>query len=205
MCGRFCLYSEPTEIFAHFSVTQNAVLTPRYNIAPTQVIPVVRSIGTLDFLTWGLRPVWLKEGQNAFINARLETLNEKPAFKHAFKTKRCLIPANGYYEWKQVGTVKQPYLFSLPQNKIFAFAGLWDGDTCALITTTAQPDLAVIHHRMPLIIDPQFYALWLDPKTSVANLQATIQQKPYHFTASPVSTKVNNPRHDFLECTKALQ
>lgn len=204
MCGRFCLYSDPLSIREHFVLQNSMVLTPRYNIAPTQVIPVIRTPGQLDFITWGLRPKWLKAEQNGFINARMETLQEKPAFKQAFKLRRCLIVANGYYEWKQLANVKQPYLISKPRHELFAMAGIWEADTCAIITSSAQSVLSSIHERMPLIIEPKHYALWLNANSSVADLQQCLHVCDQPLIAQPVSTKVNNPKHDFAECTQAL-
>lgn len=204
MCGRFCLTADLDEINAIFHLKHSVVLKPRYNIAPNQVIPVIRRPGELEFLTWGLRPSWLKEGQNSFINARLETLEERPAFKQAIKLRRCLILANGYYEWKQIGTRKQPYHFFLPDNKIFAFAGIYDGDTCAIITSPAmQEDLIQIHQRMPLVLPQKYYATWLDAKVKNVNLHEYLQND-ITFNVAAVSTKVNNPTNDFVECIKAL-
>lgn len=206
MCGRFCLLADVATVTEHFALTQNVVLKPRYNIAPNQLVPVIRIPGTLEFLTWGFKPQWLKADQNPFINARLETIHEKPAFRQAFNHQRCLIIANGYYEWKQVGKYKQPYYITLPQQKLFAFAGVWVDDTCAIITkATQQQEILSIHQRAPAILDPKNYALWLDPKTDAAILQQTLHFADHILTASPVSSKVNNPQNDFVECTKPLQ
>lgn len=206
MCGRFALISDFETIRSEFSLTQNVVLKPRYNIAPTQVMPVIRKPGQLEFLTWGLRPVWLPDDQNAFVNARMETVHEKPAFRQPFKLRRCLIITNGYYEWKQIGNLKQPYFITLPQNKLFAFAGMWEGDTCTIITKPAyQPEIIAVHARMPVIINPEDYAAWIHLKTSASDLQIIMHKKDFIFNISPVSTKVNNPKNDVLECTLALQ
>lgn len=205
MCGRFCLDSDAAQIISTFNLHQNIVLTPRYNIAPLQLIPVIRTSGILEFITWGFRPDWLKPEQNSFINARIETLSERPAFKHAFRKQRCLIIATGFYEWKQIGTIKQPYFFSLPENKLFAFGGIYTGDTCAIITTQAsQKEMVAIHQRMPLIITSDNYSAWLDPKTNIDKLQQQIQVTRSIFNVFAVSTKVNNPQNDFKECIKAL-
>ncbi len=205
MCGRFCLTASAQEISATFSLKHAVVLTPRYNIAPGNVIPVIRHFGTLDFINWGLRPSWLKEGQNPFINARMETLQERPAFRQAFKTRRCLILANGYYEWKKLGTVKQPYYFSLPEAKLFAIAGIYDGDSCALITTNAQQqDMRAIHERMPLVIPPNLYNVWLDPKAPSTALDLCLHNTDLKFNLFAVTNKVNNPKNDVIECIKPL-
>lgn len=206
MCGRFSFTADIEEVNQHFCLSQNVVLKPRYNIAPSQLIPLIRTQGKIEFLTWGLRPNWLPETQNAFTNARMETIHEKPAFRQAFKQRRCLVLTNGYYEWKQIGATKQPYFFSLPQKKIFAFAGIWEADTCAIITKSAyQAEVLNIHARMPVIINPEFYAAWFDLKTSLEDLQFHMQLQNIRLNVFPVSTKVNNPKNDILECTLALQ
>ncbi len=205
MCGRFCLSTNTLQITAHFSLQNSAVLKPRYNIAPGQIIPVIRTAKQLDFLTWGLRPSWLKPEQNPFINARLETIAEKPAFKQAFKARRCLVIANGYYEWKLIGKHKQAYFISLPQQEVFAFAAIWEQDTCAIITTNAPTNLAAVHARMPLVIPATYYDSWLNHKKPIDDLDLYSQANKLIFSASPVSTKVNNPLNDYIECTKALQ
>lgn len=206
MCGRFAFVSDVAEVTAQFALKQNVVLKPRYNIAPTQLIPAIRTLGKLEFLTWGLRPSWLPETQNAFINARMETIHEKPAFRQAFKQRRCLILTNGYYEWKQIGSSKQPYFITLPQQKLFAFAGLWENDTATIITKPAyQPEVLMVHERMPVIIHPDHYAAWFDVKTVQENLLNYMQAQNIILNVFPVSTKVNNPKNDILECTLALQ
>ncbi len=206
MCGRHALFCSLEEAQAEFSIQNTIVLTPRYNIAPATPMPIIRTAGQLEFLTWGFRPVWLKAEQNSFINARMETIQEKPSFRHAFKNRRCLILTNGYYEWKQIGNIKQPFFISLAGAKLFAFAGVWEQDTCAIITQPAQQaELLAVHARKPVVIEPQSYAAWLNPKTSLAALYTCTLPQAYHFIIAPVSTKVNNPRNDFIECTKALQ
>lgn len=206
MCGRFAFVADVAEVNEQFSLNQNVVLKPRYNIAPSQLIPVIRSPGKLEFLTWGLRPSWLPEGQNAFTNARMETIHEKPAFRHAFKQRRCLILTNGYYEWKQIGSSKQPYFITLPQQKLFAFGGLWENDTATIITKPAyQTEVLNVHQRMPVIIRPEHYAAWFDTKASKENVQLLMQTQTTVLNVFPVSTKVNNPKNDILECTLALQ
>lgn len=206
MCGRFALSAEPGAIIAHFNLRNAVVLKPRFNIAPSQVIPIIRIPGQIEFLVWGLKPKWLKEGQLPFVNARMETVTEKPAFKFAFKQQRCLVIANGYYEWKQIGNIKQPYFICLPEKELFAFAALWDGDTCALLTKTAeQQSIAKIHDRMPVILDPDQYSLWLDPKAAPEILQAAmLQNNLSSLQIFPVTTKVNNPKHDVAECVMPL-
>ncbi len=207
MCGRFALNASAAKVIEHFSLTRNIVLTPRYNIAPNQVVPVIRIAGQLEFLTWGLKPSWLKAEQTGFINARMETLTEKPAFRQAFKKQRCLVVADGYYEWKQIGKIKQPYFICLPQRELFAFAGLWDQDTCAIITKpSVQTALNTVHERMPIILAKDSYAAWLEPKTAVQELQACMQHSALTtLQLFPVTTKMNNPKFDFVECIQPLQ
>jgi putative SOS response-associated peptidase YedK len=207
MCGRFALNADAATVIQNFSLTRNIVLKPRYNIAPSQVIPVIRKVGELEFLTWGLKPKWLKADQSGFINARMETLHEKPAFRQAFKQQRCLIVADGYYEWKQIGKIKQPYFICMPHKQLFAFAGLWDADSCAIITKPAdQPALINVHDRMPVMIAADKFYAWLDPKTEPNMLQACMLQScATSLQIFPVSTKVNNPRNDFVECIQPLQ
>lgn len=206
MCGRFSLSANADSIINHFSLTNNTILKPRYNIAPTQVVPIIRTPGILEFSTWGLKPIWLKEGQASFINARMETLSEKPAFKRAIKLQRCLVIADGYFEWKQIGNIKQPFYISLPQHELFAFAAVWDGDTCAVITKKAdQSLLAKVHDRMPVIIAPDQYAVWLNIKTPADIVTNAMSQNNLPaLKIYPVTTKVNIPKNDFSECIAPL-
>lgn len=196
MCGRFTLTADSSAIIANFKLTNHAVLKPRYNIAPYQVIPVIRAIGKLDFLTWGFRPAWLPGDQQGFINARADTIANKPAFKDAFKKRRCLVIADGFYEWRIVGQRKQPYYVSLSKHELFAFAGIWESDTCAIIT----------RDHKPLILAAQDYTQWLTQNTSIANIERIITQNlNLNFTTHPVSTIVNNAQHDVVACIQSLQ
>lgn len=205
MCGRFCLDVDPGIIAQQFALSHTPLLTPRYNIAPAQPVPVIREPGKLDFLTWGLRPVWIKQDQQSFINARIETIHEKPAFRNAFKKRRCLVLANGYYEWKQIGKLKQPFYITLPGGELFAFAAVWENDTCAILTKPADIGLHTIHARMPVILTPQNAAAWLNLKSSELDINNLLVNSISAVKFYPVSTKVNNPQHDFIECISALQ
>lgn len=207
MCGRFCLDADLDTVIKHFGLKQNVVLTPRYNIAPHQVVPVIRKPGQLEFLSWGLRPAWLSPEHSAFINARLETLTEKPAFKQAFQRRRCLIVANGYYEWRQIGNTKQPYFIRLSQRELFAFAGMWDGDSCTIITMPSQQaEIKAVHERMPLVLDPQTYEQWLNPTVNIEIIKNLIHNNiTQQFLVSPVSTQVNSPKYDSATCIQPLQ
>ncbi|MCS7040325.1 MAG: SOS response-associated peptidase, partial [Anaerolineae bacterium] len=183
MCGRFTLTASGDELASLFDLEQAPNLEPRYNIAPTQPVAVVRldregRRREFTLMRWGLIPSWAKDIHigNRLINARAETLTEKPAFRTAFRRRRCLIPANGFYEWqKPTAGRKQPYFIGLPDRRPFAFAGLWehwegaDGsvlDSCAIITTAANERVRVLHDRMPVILERTDFGDWLDPTTT---------------------------------------
>ncbi|PSB54255.1 hypothetical protein C7B61_22460, partial [filamentous cyanobacterium CCP1] len=182
MCGRFTLSQSAEALAIAFDLEEVPPVPPRYNIAPTQPIAVVRSLThssttserELTYLSWGLVPSWAKDPKigTKLINARAETLAEKPSFRAAFKRRRCLIVADGFYEWHRTPEGKQPYYFHLQDHQPFAFGGLWEhwengnGDvieSCAIITTAANEVLSPIHDRMPVILEPKGYDLWLDP------------------------------------------
>jgi putative SOS response-associated peptidase YedK len=182
-------------------------LVPRYNIAPTQdVLTVVpRDAGReARFLQWGLIPFWSAEPKG-IINARLETIDEKPSFKESFERRRCLILADGFYEWERNGKISQPYYFQLRQTEPFAFAGIWDRwqwedrsiTSCAIITTTANELLAKIHHRMPVILPPESYDLWLSDDARAADLKPLLLPFPAdEMTSHAVSYEVNDAKVD---------
>ena len=205
MCGRFTLTAPSERVISHFKLTNNVVLKPRYNIAPSQPIPVIRTVGVVDFLAWGFRPSWLAEDKPGFINARSETLSEKPAFKKAFRKQRCLIIADGYFEWKAVGKKKQPFYITLQDKSLLALAGIWDGDTCGIITMEAKAELASIHQRMPVIIAEKYYEDWLSPQVKASQIEAMMKTTTlFNFEYYSVSTVVNNPKIDGKECIAAL-
>ncbi|OGO40266.1 MAG: hypothetical protein A2Z04_09340 [Chloroflexi bacterium RBG_16_57_9] len=218
MCGRFTLTVDTTELGETFTqLNLPADLTPRYNIAPSQAIAVVTNSGQnrVEFFRWGLIPSWAKDPSigNRMINARAESLSEKPAFRAAYKRRRCLILADGFYEWrKEPGRkTKTPMYVRLSSGKPFAFAGLWEAWrtpdestllSCTIITTTPNSLVEQIHNRMPVILDPQAYDLWLDPADQDPKVLAE-WLKPYpagQMTAYAVSTVVNNPAIDVPEC-----
>jgi putative SOS response-associated peptidase YedK len=196
---------------------------PRYNIAPTQPVPVIRQnpkepIRELSLMRWGLIPSWAKDPSVAaqMINARSETAGTKPAFRDALKSRRCLIPADGFYEWKRDGRIKQPYCFELNEGELFAFAGLWDRwrdasgkavETCSILTTTPNAVTSAVHDRMPVILDPDTYDLWLDPgMRDVA--AASDLLKPCDarlMRCYPVSTRVNSTANDDEECSAPVE
>jgi putative SOS response-associated peptidase YedK len=214
MCGRFTLTVDPAdlqEVFGEYTFPER--FEPRFNIAPSQPVLAIPNTGrnTADFFRWGLIPSWAKDPAiaNKLINARGETLGEKPSFRGGFKYKRCLIPADGFYEWKaQPGTkVKTPYFIHMKDRKPFAFAGLWDEwqspdggalRTCTIVTTSPNELMQGLHNRMPVILDPKDYAEWLDPAPRSAESLAHLV-KPFPagpMAAYPVSTLVNSPAND---------
>ena len=210
MCGRYELHTHPAALALAFGLTLPPPLKARYNIAPMQDVPVIRRAQSgereLAFVRWGLVPRWAKDPSigSKMINARSETAAEKPSFRTAFRKHRILLPADGFYEWKQTATGKQPIHIGMHDGALFAFAGLaerWlspEGevlDTCTILTTQANAMLAPMHDRMPVIVAPAHYERWLDvAHTDVADLFA-----PYPADAMtwyPVSTRVNSVRND---------
>lgn len=213
MCGRFALDSSIEELARALEAASVAAsVKPRYNIAPTKDVVVARKgedERELRMLRWGLVPAWAKDTDIGarLINARAETVAEKPSFGEAFRRRRCLIPSTGFYEWKREGTHKQPYYFRMKDERPFAFAGLWERwegvggkgvESCTILTTTASEILAPVHERMPVILKPEDYDLWLDTKTTAAD-KLTPLLRPYsavEMTSHPVGSGVNNPRSD---------
>ncbi len=217
MCGRFSLTTDTkklAEAFAEFSPPKE--VTPRYNIAPTQPVAVVANTGQnkVDFFVWGLIPGWAKDPTigNRMINARSETLAEKPSFRAAYRRRRCLVLADGFYEWrKNSDKSKTPMYIQLESREPFAFAGLWeqwfspDGGevlSCTIITTEPNALMRSIHNRMPVILPRSAYGQWLDPaEQAPQRLQPLLVPFPAEeMTAYPVSTFVNNPRNEAPQC-----
>ena len=224
MCGRFTLATSLTTVAQRFAVrmptAESAVWTPRYNIALTQTVIVVSDDGTrhLTQMQWGLIPSWAKDPAigNRMINARAETVATKPAFRVALRKRRCLIPADGFYEWQPVWRRKQPVYITLKTREPFSFAGLWetwsspDGQeikTCTIITTEANGLLRPIHDRMPVILTQEAEAVWLDPTIQEpARLLPLLMPYPAdEMEWYPVSTRVNNPAHDKPECPHPVE
>ena len=209
MCGRFAFYSPSEATAALFGVESSVAVVPRYNIAPTQFIAGIRrgedQQSELVMLRWGLIPFWAKDPSigNRMINARAETVAEKPSFRNAYKKRRCLILADGFYEWCKEGEQKTPYLVSLADASPFAFAGLWEQWTSkesdesiqstAIITTEANDFMAKIHHRMPVVLQPGNAGRWLDGDMDL--LREVTDASPA-FRAWPVSRNVNNARNE---------
>jgi len=223
MCGRFSQTATPEIIAEQFEVKEPLPLfQPRYNIAPSQPVLAIRidldtTSRRLVQLRWGLIPSWAKDPKigNQCINAKAETVAEKPSFRSAFKKQRCLVLATGFYEWQRQGAYKQPMWIGLRSKRPFAFAGLWehwapaDGEpveTCTIITTEPNDLMTPIHNRMPVILAPTSYDQWLDPTLqNIETLNRLLRPYPSEeLTAFPVSTLVNNPRHDAPQCLEPV-
>jgi putative SOS response-associated peptidase YedK len=211
MCGRYTLLSDIKKIAESFGVEPTLNTAPRYNIAPTQDIVAIVKNGQahLTTLRWGLIPSWAKDESigSRMINARAETLTEKPSFKNLLRRRRCLIVADGFYEWKTEGAGKTPMYITLADEQPFAFAGLWDLwkspegaeiQSCTIITTEPNELMAAIHNRMPAILRPGAYEDWLNPHLRDEQV-LTHWLSPYPaelMKARPVSKLVNNPKND---------
>ena len=217
MCGRFTLRTPARDLVEVFELLREPELSPRYNIAPTQRVAVVRQSGKdreLGVMRWGLVPSWSKDPKAGppLINARAETVATKPSFRTAFKHRRCLIPADGFYEWQKTDSkTKIPHYIRMAKDRPFAFAGLWetwhgnDGsalDSCTIVTTDANDLMRPLHDRMPVILPEENFAQWLDPKNENAPELETLLRpySPAEMTAFPISTLVNSPRNDCPEC-----
>lgn len=220
MCGRFILDTQPELIEYYFELEHTApAFQASYNIPPNSHVPVVWQLPddgrVCSLMHWGLIPHWAKTTTSKYkmINAKAETLSEKPAFRLAYQQRRCLIPTNGFYEWHATAHGKQPYYIGMQDHSLFAFAGLWEyweGDqtinSFTIITTVANKLIADIHERMPVIIDKSNFETWLDPSSQdtellnsllIPNDQALLQMYP-------VSPEVNNPRHDSADLIRPI-
>lgn len=220
MCGRFVLIADPNAIQQAFNLDTVPDMTSRYNIAPTQAVPVItnESPRQLSMYRWGLIPSWAKEPEigNRMINARVEGIEEKPAFRAAFKRRRCIVPASGFYEWKKIDDKnKTPMYIRLAEQPVIGFAGLWevwhdpDGGewrSFTILTTAANDFMRGIHDRMPVILRPDTYDQWLQPGEMAAKeLQPLLQPyDPNAMTAYPVSKLVNRATVDMPECIEPL-
>jgi putative SOS response-associated peptidase YedK len=216
MCGRFTLIISPEILSKTFDLQELPIdLEPRYNIAPSQPIAAIRNIGEhnkLNFIKWGLLPHWARDTTHSPINAKSETVHEKPMFQHAIKYNRCIIPASGFYEWLPTkDNHKQPYYIRLLNSRIMGLAGLWerwnaeDGsevETCCILTTEANELVKPIHDRMPVILQPDDYTLWLSRHMHDPH-ELQRMYKPYPselMVANVVPDLVNNPRFDSPAC-----
>jgi len=224
VCGRYRLSRRKQLVEEYFdSVSDEEDWNPRYNIAPTQAVPVIRQnpkepVRELSIMRWGLIPSWAKDPTVAaqMINARSETAGTRPAFRDALKSRRCLIPADGFYEWMRTGKTKQPYCFEVNDGELFAFAGIWDRwkdgngktvETCSILTTTPNAVASVIHDRMPVILDPEGYDLWLDPGMMDVTVASDLL-KPCDarlMQCYPVSTRINYVANDDQSCSAPVE
>ena len=214
MCGRYSLEARPDEIAEAFEVAGTVACAVRYNIAPTQTVPVVRvgPSGTdrrLEMIRWGLPSYG--DNPRPLINARSETVDRKPSFRRAFASRRCLVPATGFFEWQKLGRARQAFHFRPREGGLLAFAGIWDrkgteGDAFVILTTGANPTVSPIHDRMPVILAPDAYSTWLDPgEPSPQRLLDLLVPAPENvLRAVPVSDRVNSPAHDDPACVEPL-
>tara|TARA_B100001123_G_scaffold364652_1_gene423154 strand:+ start:56 stop:718 length:663 start_codon:yes stop_codon:yes gene_type:complete len=218
MCGRFAMTLSKERIMNDFQMQHSEVLLkPRYNISPSQKIPVIvqkDGMSKLETRQWGMIPFWDKN-LKPMINARAETASEKPAFRQAFRERRCLIPASGFFEWTIEDGKKQPYFICLQDKRPMAFAGLWeewsspDGKivkTCAILTVEANSFLQFIHHRMPVILTPAKGMNWLNlTGTEVSSKNLLVPYDSEYIEAWRVTRKVNNPFYDNPDCFEKLE
>lgn len=222
MCGRYTITVTMEQLLAYFLLEQQHAPfhTPRYNVAPSQMVPAVIHDGEqhrIGQLRWGLIPQWAKDASfaNKTINARAETVHEKPSFKIPFERKRCLIPADSFYEWLTIDGTKQPMRIMLKSEGLFCMAGLYDTwlspegekiSTCTIITTNANELVRDIHERMPVILSPEAEKAWLDPAQSTVNLQALLTPFPAEqMQAYPVSPIVGNVKNDMPQCIEPIE
>lgn len=213
MCGRYALYADGEQLAWRFGTPVPHPIVPRYNIAPSQPVLALRynrGAKTREWthFVWGLVPRWAQDVRvgNRMINARAESLREKPAFRNAYRYRRCIVPVSGFYEWKKVGRAKQPYFVRPADNLPMGLAGLWetwsspDGselETCTIITTDANAVIHPLHSRMAVVLPPEAYEAWLNPDTPLGMLDALLHPAPDDMLmAYPVSPRVNSPAHD---------
>src|SRR3954469_18572632 len=211
MCGRYAITTAPEAIRQLFAYLEQPNFPPRYNVAPTQPVPIVRMADgkrQLALVRWGLIPAWVKDPRpfSLVINARGESALDKPAFRNAMKYRRCLFPADGFYEWKREGERKRPHFVRLKSGQPLAFAGLWESwmgpngeemETAAIVTTTASRSIAHIHDRMPVIVPPDAFDFWLDPKVGAEMATAMIQPaRDELIEGYEVSSAVNRTAND---------
>lgn len=222
MCGRFTLHTPESRIRAVFGLehTELLGLRPRYNVAPGQAVPIIRDSvagGMMSMARWGLVPSWSKEAKTRYstINARIETVADKPTYRDAFRRRRCLVPADGFYEWSVIDGVKVPHYIRHTDRDVIAFAGLWDHwegdgegfDSCSIIVMPANEVMGRIHPRMPAILSPEHYAAWLDmhENRKDALMRYLQSARDTGLQYYPVSTRVNSPRHDDAQCMEPAE
>ncbi len=223
MCGRYRLSKRKEDIEEYFEASGDVDWAPRYNIAPSQDVGIIRQGSALQerrcsLARWGLIPRWAKDPRIGYktINARAETVASRAAFSEPFKRRRCLIPADGFYEWRRGGKGRQPFHFGLRDDSLFAFAGLWDlwtdpggrmVESCSIVTTTPNDLLADVHDRMPVILPPENYRQWLDPEFTITDSLAAML-RPFDAAMMKriaVGTRVNSVANDDPECAAAVR
>ncbi|UCZ54908.1 SOS response-associated peptidase [Bacillus shivajii] len=221
MCGRFTLYAQPDFIQDEFQIENDEWISEyesSYNVAPTQkVLTVVQGKQKYraGFMKWGLVPFWAKEASIGYkmINARSETIEEKPSYKHLVNKRHCIVLASGFYEWKKENGTKQPYYIQTNNNKLLKFAGLWDryekdGNsivTCTILTKGANETMEPLHHRMPVMLNDDNWKTWLTPSEySFDEFMKKFYKDDISLSYFPVSTKVNKPSHNEKECTERI-
>ncbi len=219
MCGRVT-ETDPTRIATELSITGHVPeldATPRYNVPPSSLVPVVRvlpreGVRRLDLLKWGLVPFWAKDASigNRLVNARVESVTDKPAYREPFERRRCLVVVDGFYEWQKQGRLKQPFHLHAASGELLAMAGLWDRwttpdgeivETFAIITKPAEKSIEQIHDRMPAILRKEHFEEWLSPSSKdSATLLALLGDESPELVATPVSSRVNKPDYDAADC-----
>ena len=220
MCGRYAITTVPEALRALFRYLDHPNFPPRYNVAPTQPVPIVRMFeGKRQFalVRWGLIPSWVKDprGFSLLINARGESALEKPAFRNAMKRRRCLFPADGFYEWKREGTVRQPFLIGRSDGMPLTLAGLWAGwrdpatervvRTFTIVTSRPNDQMADLHDRMPVVVPEEIWPLWLDPLADTSELRAVLEPNDdTPLRIQPVSRLVNDVRNDGPELIEPM-
>jgi putative SOS response-associated peptidase YedK len=213
VCGRFAYFVPTAQLLGEFQLREAPEFAPRYNVAPTQDVVAIRQTADGDrqaaALRWGLVPHWAKDLAigNRMINARGETVAEKPAFRQAFKRRRCILPVSGFYEWGPSAAGKWPYFISAKDAPLLSFAGLWESwrggadadpvESCTIVTIAAAPSIAQVHERMPLCLPSSAYARWLGPATPAEEcIELLTPSDAIEFAVRPVSRAVNSPRND---------
>ncbi len=217
MCGRFNLFSQPESVIKHFNLDEPPAFRIDYNIHPGSDVLAIMPEAKAELLHWGLIPAWAKDRKMSYnlINARLETVADKPSFRAAFKQRHIIIPATGYYEWRPINNgVKQVYHVTRPDQAVFGFAGFWEHwqqgeeavNSCTIITTAANDKMQGIHSRMPVILEPKDYERWLQPNHAKESVLALLANDSAYddMEAIPVSNFVNNPRHNGPECIEPV-
>ena len=223
MCGRYRLSRRKQIVEEYFDAQGEEDWSPRYNIAPTQPVPVIRHHPheprrVFSLMRWGLIPNWAKDisGSAGMINGRSKTATMKPAFRDPMRFRRCLVPADGFYEWRKTGTSRQPYCFEVHDGQLFAFAGLWDGwrdpsgqwiRSCSILTTTPNALTSAVHDRMPVILRREAYDLWLDPGMTDINVLSDLL-KPFDarlMRSFAVSSRLNQVANDDEACSLPIE